>query len=125
LTAGPVEDFDSAAVAARWLQIRGPQTVVVQAGVHGDLLRYKADEVRIPRQPVTTVDPTGAGDAFVATFVVRLAAGDEPARAAAMASAAAGHAAGQFGGTPRFDLADLTSIVDRAAAGSFGAKAHR
>jgi ribokinase len=111
LIGSEVTDFDTAAAAARWLQVRGPDIVAVQAGAHGDLLRVHTDEHRIPRRPVATLDPTGAGDAFVATLVVRLAAGDEPARAAVLASAAAGHTAGQLGGTPRFDLADLELLA--------------
>jgi ribokinase len=111
LIGSEVTDFDSAASAARWLQVRGPNTVAVQAGAHGDLLRVHTDEHRIPRRPVATLDPTGAGDAFVATLIVRLAAGDEPARAAVLASAAAGHMVGQLGGTPRFDLADLELLA--------------
>jgi ribokinase len=98
LTGSEIHDFDAAAVAARWLQVRGPATVVVQAGAYGDLLRFQTDEVRVPRRPVVTVDPTGAGDAFVATLVVRLAAGDEPARTASLASASAAHTAAQLGG---------------------------
>jgi ribokinase len=111
LTGIEVTDFDSAAAVAKWLQVRGPDQVVVQAGAHGDLLRWHTDEVRVPRQPVTTVDPTGAGDAFIATLVVRLRHGDEPSRAARLASAAAAHTAAQLGGTPRFDLADLERLV--------------
>jgi ribokinase len=114
LTDSDVTDFHSAATAARWLQMRGPDMVVVQAGTDGDLLRVHTEDVQMPRRPVTTVDPTGAGDAFIATLITRLVAGDEPARAAALASTAAGHTATQFGGTPRFDLDQLTAWTDDA-----------
>jgi ribokinase len=111
LTGGEVSDIDTAGVAARWLQMRGAETVAVQAGDHGDLVRSHTEEVQVPRRSTPTVDPTGAGDAFVATLVVRLADGDDVQRAATLASAAAGHTAAALGGTPRFDLADLEQLV--------------
>ena len=50
-----------------------------------------------PRQTVTVVDTTGAGDAFAAGFIYGLNAGWEPERCARFANAVGGLATRAFG----------------------------
>jgi sugar/nucleoside kinase (ribokinase family) len=60
--------------AARWVQERGPEMVVVKKGEHGAIL-FAADWLFfVPGFPLEEVfDPTGAGDAFAGGFVGYLA----------------------------------------------------
>jgi sugar/nucleoside kinase (ribokinase family) len=65
--------------AARWVQARGPEYVVVKKGEHGAIL-YGPDWIFFaPGYPLEEVfDPTGAGDAFAGGFLGALAS--EPGR---------------------------------------------
>jgi sugar/nucleoside kinase (ribokinase family) len=65
--------------AARWVQARGPEYVVVKKGEHGAIL-YGPDWIFFaPGYPLEEVfDPTGAGDAFAGGFLGALAR--EPGR---------------------------------------------
>ena len=56
--------------AARWIQARGPETVVVKKGEHGAIL-FTGDVVFFaPGYPLEEIfDPTGAGDAFAGGFL--------------------------------------------------------
>ena len=57
--------------AARALLQRGPNLVVVTLGERGSLAVDRSGQViRAPAYPVTPVDTTGAGDAFVACFAL-------------------------------------------------------
>jgi sugar/nucleoside kinase (ribokinase family) len=60
--------------AARWVQARGPELVVVKKGEHGAIL-FGADWLFfVPGFPLESVfDPTGAGDAFAGGFMGYLA----------------------------------------------------
>jgi sugar/nucleoside kinase (ribokinase family) len=60
--------------AARWVQKRGPELVVVKKGEHGAIL-FGADWLFfVPGFPLESVyDPTGAGDAFAGGFMGHLA----------------------------------------------------
>ncbi|MFQ5879190.1 MAG: PfkB family carbohydrate kinase, partial [Dehalococcoidia bacterium] len=62
------EDVD-AAVAAGWAQ-RVP-VVVYTEGHKGARLWHQGKCRLVPALPVAAVDPTGAGDAFAAAFLVR------------------------------------------------------
>ncbi len=56
--------------AARWIQERGPSTVVVKKGEHGAILFAGAWMFFVPGYPLEEVfDPTGAGDAFAGGFL--------------------------------------------------------
>jgi ribokinase len=105
-----VRDFATAARAAELLLARGPQIAVVQAG---DLVLTPRQAVRLRRLPVTVVDPTGAGDAFVASLAVLLASGVELQTAAelAAAAAAAAHTVSHLSGRPAYaGLPELMAI---------------
>ena len=56
--------------AARWIQARGPEWVVVKKGEHGAMLFGRESVFFVPGYPLEVVfDPTGAGDAFAGGFV--------------------------------------------------------
>lgn len=60
--------------AARWVQSRGPELVVVKKGEHGAMLLANDWLFFVPGFPLESVfDPTGAGDAFAGGFVGYLA----------------------------------------------------
>jgi sugar/nucleoside kinase (ribokinase family) len=60
--------------AARWVQDRGPEIVVVKKGEHGAMLFADDWLFFVPGFPLEEVyDPTGAGDAFAGGFIGYLA----------------------------------------------------
>jgi sugar/nucleoside kinase (ribokinase family) len=60
--------------AARWVQKRGPELVVVKKGEHGAILFGEDWVFFVPGFPLESVfDPTGAGDAFAGGFMGYLA----------------------------------------------------
>ncbi len=82
-------DWESATAAARAL---GAPVAIVQAPGLGDVVVSEGGVLRLPLHDVDTVDPTGAGDAFIATLTVGLARGEplhQVARAASKAAACA------------------------------------
>ncbi len=95
------------AKAARTLRTRtGIGTVVVTLGAQGALL--VGDSVaHVPAFPVTPVDTTAAGDAFVAALAVALAEGRPPVDAVRFGNAAGALAATRPGAQ--------TALPDRAA----------
>ncbi|MEB2837267.1 MAG: PfkB family carbohydrate kinase [Desulfurococcales archaeon] len=76
--------------AARAIASRGPRWVVVKLGAEGALLYGPEGERRIPAfKPPRVVDTTGAGDAFAAAALLKLARGSDIVEALTYASAAA------------------------------------
>lgn len=60
--------------AARWVQARGPEIVIVKKGEHGAILFADGWLFFAPGYPLEEVfDPTGAGDAFAGGFIGYLA----------------------------------------------------
>lgn len=60
--------------AARWIQARGPELVIVKKGEHGAILFMPDGIFFAPGFPLDEVfDPTGAGDAFAGGFMGYLA----------------------------------------------------
>jgi sugar/nucleoside kinase (ribokinase family) len=60
--------------AARWIQARGPEMVVIKKGEHGAILFTRDFAFFAPGYPLEEVfDPTGAGDAFAGGFLGYLA----------------------------------------------------
>jgi sugar/nucleoside kinase (ribokinase family) len=47
----------------------GPRTVALKMGDQGSYVRTATEEIMMPAYPVTAVDGTGAGDAYVAGFL--------------------------------------------------------
>jgi ribokinase len=79
---GPIE------FAARNLATRGPRAVVVTIGAAGALV-VDGGFSAIEPWPVTAVDPTGAGDVFIAALAVSMADGHALREAILWANAAA------------------------------------
>jgi ribokinase len=75
LTRMPTETDADVEAAAKHLLGQGVQAVVVTLGGRGALLASAAGFERIAATPVTPVDTTGAGDAFVGAFARYHAAG--------------------------------------------------
>ncbi len=71
----PVASIDDAVVAARALIARGIERVVVTLGADGALHVDASDMRHVPSIAVDAVDTTGAGDAFIGSFIHHLAAG--------------------------------------------------
>ncbi|HEU0053753.1 MAG TPA: PfkB family carbohydrate kinase [Longimicrobium sp.] len=60
--------------AARWIQARGPQLVIVKKGEHGAILFMRDSVFFAPGYPLEEIfDPTGAGDSFAGGFMGYLA----------------------------------------------------
>ena len=60
--------------------------LVVTLGSRGSILRAGGEEHRIEIEPVSGVDPTGAGDAFAVGYLAARSAGEPPLAAAHLAS---------------------------------------
>ena len=65
--------------------------LVITLGSRGAVVRAGGRETRVATRPLDR-DPTGAGDAFAAAYVVSRAAGHPPAAAARRATAVVGAA---------------------------------
>ena len=79
------------AAAARSLVARGIGAVIVTLGGRGVRLVTAEGVTAIPAVPVTPVDTTGAGDAFIGSFAHFLSAGGDPGAALHQAARYAAH----------------------------------
>ncbi|MDF3606787.1 ribokinase [Paracoccus sp. DMF-8] len=86
LTGLPTETEDDITAAARALIARGIENVVVTLGARGARLVTGDSVTRIAPVPVTPVDTTGAGDAFIGAFAHFHAGGAAPQDALAQAA---------------------------------------
>jgi ribokinase len=75
LTGLPVQTLDQAATCAAALVQKGFPRVVLTLGARGALLADSNGHLHVPPFPVTAVDTTGAGDAFIGSLAVFLAEG--------------------------------------------------
>ena len=92
LTGLPTGSRAQAAAAARTLVEAGIGTVIVTLGADGALLVDRNGTLHIPSVPVTAVDTTGAGDAFIGAFAHGVATlGLDHPSALARAAAYAAH----------------------------------
>jgi ribokinase len=71
----PVETLEQAATCAAALVQKGFRRVVLTLGARGALLADSTGHLHVPPFPVTAVDTTGAGDAFIGSLAVFLAEG--------------------------------------------------
>lgn len=79
-----------------------PTAVLVTAGADGVFVSSGNGVEHVPAPRVEAVDTTGAGDAFVGAFAVRLRAGDRVLSAAAFAVRAASISVTRVGTVPAF-----------------------
>jgi rfaE bifunctional protein kinase chain/domain len=87
-------------------------SLLVTRGSEGvSLFRHQELELHIPARQRSVFDVTGAGDTFVATLALSLAAGESVEEAATLANIAAGIVVGKIG-TGTVDLAELEAEVE-------------
>lgn len=72
LTDQPVHNLESIQTAAATLMERGLQHLIVTLGAKGALHLHDSEEQLFPAQPVTAIDSTGAGDAFIGALAQAL-----------------------------------------------------
>lgn len=102
-----VNTVDRAAALGRELLDCGPKLVALAVPDVGDLLVWREGSELFEFADVDVVDPTGAGDAFVAGLIAALRESAEPQRAGQRAAAAASATVQRLGGRP-----DLTGLAD-------------
>lgn len=96
LLTGLPDAADAAAELSRRVRL-----VVVKQGAAGALVaRSGAVRFRIPAEPASPVDTTGAGDAFTGAFLAALLTGGRPEEAAAEGCRAGARAVAQVGARP-------------------------
>jgi ribokinase len=75
ITGIAVSSIEDAKRCAETLVDDGVQRVIITLGAKGSLLAGRDASVHVPPFPVTSIDSTGAGDAFIGSFAVFLAEG--------------------------------------------------
>ena len=95
-----VSASSSAIDAARSLLLGGPEAVAVGTGDGGNAIVTADAYFTYAAEGGTTVDKTGAGDAFTAAFATALLEGRDLQEAGAFAHANSGHAVGILGALP-------------------------
>lgn len=127
-----LDGLDDAREATAELLTAGARLVALAVGAEGDLVAWRAGpplqvaaeeldadprwadgEVLVPLLGPEPVDPTGAGDAYVAALTATLLGGAGPEDAAWAASAAAAVTVAHPGGRPELDGGALGEIVRR------------
>lgn len=81
----------------RWVQAQGPRVVVVTRGQDGALAYDGQHLYHQGIVPTTVVDTLGAGDAFIARFLVEYLGGQPIAASMALAAVAAAETCGYYG----------------------------
>ena len=100
LTGTPVTDPESAAEAAKKLQARGVETVILTMGAQGALVASPPFSGSVPAMPIEPVDTTAAGDVFNGALAVALSERQPLTDAVRFANAAAALSATQLGAQP-------------------------
>ena len=75
ITGMALQNLEDAEACALKLLSSGIRRVIITLGANGSLLAGPQGVEHVPAFPVTTVDSTGAGDAFIGSFAVFLAEG--------------------------------------------------
>lgn len=105
-------DVQAVQEAARALQARVGQVVVVTLGDRGAIALHAGTLHAIPARQVQAVDPTGAGDCFVGALAARLVAGDALLVALHYANAAASICVQANGAAPSLPhRAEVVSVL--------------
>lgn len=95
-----VDDVVSALDAARRLQQRGAETVIVTLGGEGAVLLSENERFHMPAVPVEVIDSTAAGDSFVGGLAAALVRGDSLEQAVRYAVTAGSLAVTRLGAQP-------------------------
>src|SRR5215470_3419955 len=75
ITEMPVREVEDAKRCAHKLLASGIRRVIITLGAKGSLLAVQDGVEHLPAFPVTAIDSTGAGDAFIGSFAVFLGEG--------------------------------------------------
>lgn len=106
MTGTDIHNRDNAARAAESLLSLGPALVALSVPGEGDLVAWQDGSHFYPYGESKTVDPTGAGDAFVAGLITGLRRDEHPREAGQLAADAAAATVQRLGGHP--ELSELT-----------------
>lgn len=104
-----------AAEQAERVERLGPATVVIKRGHEGAVARHGGEVFDLPAIPIVPVDTVGAGDAFVAGYLVEFLAGSDALTAlttAVRSGAFACLAPGDWESLPRLGEAHLLDAAD-------------
>ena len=96
----PVDSEDAATAFANRLLDSGPDLVAVALPDAGNLFVWRGGSRLFPLPKVSVIDPTGAGDAFVAGMIAALRRGEDASGAGELAVAAASATVQRLGGRP-------------------------
>lgn len=107
-------DAEDTARAARSLLDEGPRVVALATRTGEDVVAWPGGHVVIPHLGDDVVDPTGGGDAFIATLTTALLRGQTPETAGWWAAAASAQVVGTAGGRPDLKLPRLRAGALRA-----------
>ena len=97
----PETEAGRADALAADLLAQGARGAVVTLGAAGSLARIGGQTLRAAALPVVPVDTTGAGDSYIAGFLMARLAGADPAGAMAAGHALAARTCGHVGGFPQ------------------------
>jgi ribokinase len=115
LTGINVSDESSAKKAARYLQNKGIETVIITMGAAGAFVLHENNTQMIPGHKVKVVDTTAAGDVFNGALVVALSEGMNMNEAVAFACKAAAISVTRLGAQAsapeRHEVEDFNSII--------------
>ncbi|PPG42149.1 PfkB family carbohydrate kinase [Pseudoclavibacter sp. RFBA6] len=100
LSGSEVRNREDALRTASTLLDLGPRVVALTVD-DAELIAWPGEHVFLPHERTRTVDPTGAGDAFVATLTTALLSGASPREAGQRATQAAGASVQRLGGHPK------------------------
>jgi ribokinase len=121
LTGIRVADEADAEAAARAILARGARAVILTLGQRGSLVVTATGVDRIAPVSVAAIDSTGAGDAYVGTLAVCLAAGLSLPAAARRANIVAAYSVTRAGTQTSFpDHATARDVLARHELGLFG-----
>jgi ribokinase len=114
---GRTVELDDDAALVDCARRLGPRLVVTLGARGAALVRAEGTVTRVPAVPVTAVDTTGAGDAFVGAFAYGLAAGLDEERAVRLGIACASDSVTRPGTQSSFaSREDAAAIVERVRA---------
>ncbi|WP_323958664.1 carbohydrate kinase [Arthrobacter sp. JZ12] len=108
------QDLDQTIDAARTLLAEGPDIVALAVPTGGNVVAWHEGHVELPFLEEDEVDPTGAGDAFIAALTVALLEGEEPVAAAWWAAVAASRVVTTIGGRPDLSLSSVREQAHQA-----------
>jgi len=108
LTGMEIEDRADAVRAASLLLAHGPELVALSVPESGDLLAWADGTAFYPHAESHPVDPTGAGDAFVAGLVTGLWRGYDHHEIGQLAADAASSTVQRLGGHPELAVPERT-----------------